>query len=612
MRSDFINSREGIDRRNLRYFLGNSAGSTTTITDKELILVPSFNTFIWNNPAGTSGSDRWDTIGGQNPKGATELPIGLLNPWNDGDDVTINTPPFAPRTPTRSILGFNLSGLSADVNILSADLTMKVVKNQEWGNGAGSGYLGTSRSTSANVSTNLKNRMWVIYNFDGEPPSTYRYRAVGYGGTSPYLFSWRDFVNGTCFYNPELDQNQINPISLKRWYLWGQRNFQLHQPFGRPSFIPSIPAYVSRRENLAYQADAYLLTKDGFRQDDYPDAYVNLTMPWLLEDFTRIWKALITGDMSVLTTLERSQLNWFNPRDPITVIVYQGCISRLSENAENQYPRWNALFNNDYASALQRLKESVQPFIDCKMHIALDALAVAPGDVPGKYIPLSLLNAKAQTGWWEFYLWLKNQVGAENLYCEATQSLRYNLFNNRFDPSPYIGINAMSEEDWSYANPDTMSFNKLSTLGRVNFIRVPHWGLGPKTNRINSAYSPARYERLSALGVTATDGEIRLVVKAENNYHNGIWHEIIKTNLMEKFQQEQDPQQDHNMVIDCIGIPPTLLQAYPASGFTGSQRSFISKFPTINHLIQWLDPLDPDSLIEASNANAIITDNTAI
>lgn len=613
MSNDFINWRE-YDRRR------RSGSGTSTPVSKELILLPTFDTYFFHQPLNIPGGDRWNAINPRpSPDVSTQLIVGLLNPWNDG----INIPgggPFdalvAPRTPTRSVLSYDLTQLPTGVNVQSANLNLTVAGNSFWN--ASANFQPAFRSDEA---SNIMDDVWVAYNFDGTPPPPQymgRVRAMGYGG-SESGFSWFNFIQGYSFFNPS-GLDGTNPWSIKKWYQWGQRNFELHQPFGRPYFVPAedpfygVPANIPRNENGSYQADGYLCARDGFVVNGFQ---VNRPMPWVTNDFEKIWKALITGDITQLTPYQRTQLSWFDPNDPIKVIVYNGCISRLSETEENQYPRWNALFAADYDSSLQRLKDSVQPFINCGMQIALDALVIAPGPRPGDYIPMDLMNFESQRGWWEFYTWLKNTVGTRNLYCEAHPIRRKNLRTGYIDSNPYLGMNVVAGEDFSYTPSLTYgdwSFHKMSELGSVKYLRSAIWSpFGPKTFRTaiaNSGRSQARYPDLLEWGTLASDADYRISLsQATNNYQSGLMHIFAARNIKDRYDQEGDLYPEQNITQSGYIFPPTILQSY--TNTPAGQQQFIQRFPTAVDFKAYLDSyVSPPQVLPPTPVNNTSADNT--
>jgi len=131
MPSVFVNRNGRQNRRDIRSLQPPPSPPTGAL--KELILVPSFDTFIFHQVAGACGGDRWSSIvpSASTPSTSTEIPIGLFNPWNDGNDAPNGTTQ-APRTPTRGILGFNLAGISVGSNILDAQLKFTVSRHANW------------------------------------------------------------------------------------------------------------------------------------------------------------------------------------------------------------------------------------------------------------------------------------------------------------------------------------------------------------------------------------------------------------------------------------------------------------------------------------------------
>lgn len=587
MSNDFINRRFYDKRR---------TASGDRFIDKELILLPTHDTFIFAGDAESAydgANDRWQAIlpTGQTPQTCTELPIGLVNPWLDADDFPADGGgPLGVlavgRTPTRTFLQYDLSGISAGSQIISANLNLTTVRSKEWIQPL------QFKSVQQESNEDITKRIWIAYNFDGAiQPSYPAYRATSWGGDNP-AFTWLKFVNGEFpfanGYNPHPGRD--NPWSLKAWYKWGARQFHLHMPFGRPYVVVTPPPGSENYEHLAYQADAYLCAGEGLYDNGI---FYNAPMPHLVATFERIWKTLITGKQHCTNTEWDKITEWFDPSDPIRVIIYNGAISGASGAvAENQYPRWSRLFDNNYDAALARLKTSVQPFINCGMQIAIDALAGAPGPIPGQYISTDALSARAQMGWWEFFNWLKTEVGAENLYCESAPEKRLNLFTGNLDPSPYLGLNVMAAEDWSYFPASTaQTFHKMSELGEVNYLRATYWGsVGPKTRRVNPYLSPARYFDLNAYGVSAADGEIRIDRLAQDIYFGTAFEHIYAArNLKDRFDQEGDQRQEFNRTKPGYIMNPLSLQEFPLSwGAAGTQR-FIDRFPSIMHLKDYLD-----------------------
>jgi hypothetical protein len=131
MRSDFINKRFISNKRLL---------SQTNFTDTEIIVIPEFDTFYYHNPPSAFGDDRWaGTVvlpNSGNLEEATQIPIGLLNPWNDGADMQgefggLSTV-YQVRTPTRTAMAFNLSSLPPNAQITDAKLKLTVSSKRDW------------------------------------------------------------------------------------------------------------------------------------------------------------------------------------------------------------------------------------------------------------------------------------------------------------------------------------------------------------------------------------------------------------------------------------------------------------------------------------------------
>jgi len=136
MRSDFIN------KRNIKNRVRLDGGSPPQTTESEIIVIPEFDTFYYHNPAifGTL-DDRWNGTpvlpNGGNFEQATQVPIGLLNPWNDGEDAPsegsggLGTV-IQVRSPTRTAMAFNLTSLPANAEITEAKLNLTVANKRNW------------------------------------------------------------------------------------------------------------------------------------------------------------------------------------------------------------------------------------------------------------------------------------------------------------------------------------------------------------------------------------------------------------------------------------------------------------------------------------------------
>lgn len=135
MRSDFVNKRDYGRRR--------SGGGTTPpqTIQGELIVIPEFDTFFYHKTTvSETPDDRWGNpiLAGDGAL-AKQIPIGLLNPWNDGSDAPPDAGPgpgfgavISVRTPTRTAIAYNLSALPINAQILDAKLNLTVAASRDW------------------------------------------------------------------------------------------------------------------------------------------------------------------------------------------------------------------------------------------------------------------------------------------------------------------------------------------------------------------------------------------------------------------------------------------------------------------------------------------------
>jgi hypothetical protein len=208
-----------------------------------------------------------------------------------------------------------------------------------------------------------------------------------------------------------------------------------------------------------------------------------------------------------------------------------------------------------------------------------------PGPVPGQYISTNVLSKSAQIGWWEFYTWLKQTVGMENIYCEAQQMFQTNILNGETNPNPYLGLNVISSEDWSYFPATTVPYHKMSELGAVNYLRCSYWGSGgPKTFRANPYLSQARYIR-------GEEGERRINLLSINTFFGTAFEHIYAArNLKDRYDQEGDLRPENNITKPGYLMSPFCLQEYPLSwGQEYTVKRFIDQFPTLASFKTYLD-----------------------
>ena len=676
MSNDFINRRQVDDRRKRRTGTGGSGGGTNPTPGtfiRTAHILPEWNTYIrcvtpvvepWSSPTNPPNErldtylDRgvtfthWTSIGHVQtyqsgpltgigiPYTARELPVALLNPWCDHGDRPFATVPgitLIPRTPTRSLLAFNMSGVPTGANILSADLNLTVSGSSFW---VTQQQIQTNRIQRDPNKNFVNEDIWISFQFDGsgttffgdEPLS----RAHGWGG-GRNTFTWLKFLDLSLFgvYNPAVSveydgtgTQPLNPWSLKKWYQWGARQFHLHMPFGRP-------AQNLGPESLAYQADAYLCARDGFTGPPIdsvsgdpiagiPIQY-NIAMPWLTTDFVSVWSSLIKGQKHTdLSTIDWNNiLQWYDPADPIRVIAYNGAISFATKDRENQYARWNQQYSGNPQLGLQRLKDSVQPFIDCGMQIAIDALVSAPGPVPGAVVPSSsnsefasanpgyYLSNNNQSVWWDFFVWLKDQVGITNIYCEAYPYRRTLTVSpstvaspikltNPYLPYVQQGMGIMSNEEFSYisyaSNPDKHTFAELGD--KCRYIRNAYWAgantkLKTKRNELfpgDPLRSLPRYPDFDRFGVTWNDSQNRPADPTELEYTRGdrrfdqndpnsgygsiFMYDIVGRNILDPIIDETEPVSGYNRTIPGVMIPNKMLQIYATLGLTYIQAGY--------------------------------------
>jgi hypothetical protein len=109
MSNPFINRRNTKNRRR-----GDSPSVNTT--QGEFIRIADFDTFYWHTPSNGVGADRWDIIpnqtsGSNNPSTATQLVVGLMNPWSHSDsldapnDAVLRSLSLATRVPINAQVG---------------------------------------------------------------------------------------------------------------------------------------------------------------------------------------------------------------------------------------------------------------------------------------------------------------------------------------------------------------------------------------------------------------------------------------------------------------------------------------------------------------------------
>jgi hypothetical protein len=292
MRSDFINKRL-INRRR------QTPTSQPTLVDGEIILIPSFDTFIWHSSI--PGNDRWSNaleVGDQSQAPfSPQLPIGLLNPWNDYNDQGSGglLPPgsgpsttLAVRTPTRIVMGFDLSGVPTAANITEATLMLTVSSSENWTDAAGS-FRFAEQSQSQSEYTNsfevYKDGMYYRIRPVSPPPETEeekeariaRYLEVYSSGSPPEENTYTDGPSGSSggfppeIYDPATpgilwwdDETEVDGWSPEGWYL------------------PCTRQQDNRKVHPNYPISPMVIPCDG----EVPDIYNGRCPDYVIEDPT--------------------------------------------------------------------------------------------------------------------------------------------------------------------------------------------------------------------------------------------------------------------------------------------------------------------------------------
>lgn len=428
----------------------------------------------------------------------------------------------------------------------------------------------------------------VIFGFDGEEtvasngPGEFR-RAVGWGGEES-TFTWKRFVTLEDNYNPS--PGQLNPWSLKKWYGWGARKFHFHNPFGKVA--------RGKSQQLVYEVDQFLNAKNGLT---IGAELQNTKMPWLVNDFVPVIRALTTGQQGTLDqetwdSWTAGKDAWFNPSEPIDIIVYIGSLAEPAEGDPDYHvyiQRWEEHFKRSYTGAVNRLKASVQPLIDANCRIAFDAACVAAGPVPGKFVSLEKQSFNMQKGWWAFWTWINKKIGKDRIYIESHPFRRYGYDN------PYLGWNIIADDDWSTslcctADPTTKSGPHMtSEMGAIEFVRCLWQGAPTRTpliSRTDSSGSvvPERYYFLkdseTATKITSeydpNSTEVRLQPPSCcDPGHNYYWHDLIGSiaayHLLEKQNIRGETNPDGNATKSVFLISNTALQVLPEA-YSGDLR----------------------------------------
>jgi len=468
-------------------------------------------------------------------------------------------------------------------------------------------------------------------------------RRVGAYGIDRSSFTWERFItlNEEDSYNPS--SGGLNPWSLKKWYQWGCRNFQLHCPFGKVA--------GDKLQKAVYEVDQFITARDGLIING---VIQNTPCPWLTNDFVSVIKALTTGTQGTLSDSTWNSWTigsnaWFDPTSPIDMMCYIGAMANPDSAPETEgyseyINRWQALFDTGGAGGI-RLQESVAPFIEANCKIMFDASVISPGPTPGQNVPLIKINEATQIGWWTFWINTEQLIGKSRMYVEAHPFKT----GTPADPSsfvasdnPYLGYNIIADDDWSYSKccPYTLGHtgpHATSEMGNIEFWRsiwqTDDQTLTPLIATITNQDQVETLERYSFLNslpnsqvvpvtINSSTTELRLRVATcceptHNYYWSDIYASLIAFHLLEKQSIRGEPLPEFNITKSGIFVPATLLQILPTS-YPNDPRylqQFGSRFLSASSFILYLatiitSPAIPAAFITLRNTFDFRTQNT--
>lgn len=473
---------------------------------------------------------------------------------------------------------------------------------------------GILASSQAEASQLFRERFRVMFGFDGQISTSQNQagevrRAAGWGADKS-TFTWKRFVTLEDSYNPYgvgsgYPAGTLNPWSLKKWYQWGCRQFHFHNPFGK--------VVQGKTQQLVYEVDQFLNARDGLTINGQVQ---NTPCPWMVNDFVNVVRALTTGtrgrlDQATWDSWTTGPEAWFNPNEPIDLIVYIGGMADFPDGDEGYgtyISRWQNLWNTNPRAAARRLKESVQPLISAYCKIGFDAVVASPGPVPGDNVALSVQNRVMQQGWWDFWKWLETKIGKNRIYVES-----HPFKKGTGRANPYLGYNVIADDDWSTsqccpATTGSQGPHATSEMGAVEFWRAI-WQQAPTRTPLLSTmkggvrtlerYAFLESDPLSVQSVTsefdASVTERRLTPANccspnHNYYHSHLYASIAAFHMLEKQHIRGEPNPAANITKAGILIPSTILQVLPQS-FAGDSRyvkQFGYRFPTAASFVQYL------------------------
>ena len=476
--------------------------------------------------------------------------------------------------------------------------------------------LGIVSSSQAEARQLFNDKFRVIIGFDGQiqtdqnGPGEFR-RAAGWGADRS-TFTWKRFLTlEDNSYNPYAPN--LSPWSLKAWYKWGCRKFHFHNPFGKVA--------IGRTQQLVYEIDQFLNARDGLT---YNGQVQNTPCPWMVADFVPVIRALTTGtrgtlDQATWDAWTSGPDAWFNPAEPIDLIVYVGGMadpgialdanSGSIEGYSAYIDRWENLFATNPRAAARRLRESVQPLINAYCKIGFDASVASPGPVPGDNVALANMDRALQRGWWDFWKWLETRIGKDRMYVESHPFKKGTGRTN-----PYLGYNVIADDDWSTSKccpvqpTGSQGPHATSEMGAVEFWRCL-WQQTPtacplivsikdgvrtlerysflesatqSVQTITSAYDPTVQERRLIPGTCCSPNH--------NYYWADLWASIIAFHLLEKQHSRGEVYPEQNITKQGIMVSSTILQILPEAYPNDPrwERQFGNRFPTATSFVNYL------------------------
>jgi hypothetical protein len=423
-----------------------------------------------------------------------------------------------------------------------------------------------SRISPTKMASVIRSRGYISYEFtgaefaEGSTATARGFRATSFGpgfaqNTSPSNgwvsggdFRWLNFITGkvggmtlgtptNAGFNIGGDSS-LETASIRDWYIWGARKFWLHHPFGR------VAKGRNNQEAMHYQPDAYYSAKHGCTCP-FTGILGNTPMPWLTDDvvdgvtqgFVPLFKALITGSQGDLSNDVWERLTgigggeeWYDPGDPIEVVVYNGTINQETFRKWRRWFETSAPITNQVVFgatgetegmpanqyARYRLEASLEPFKQARMRLAFDALPAAPGPVNGLnacptsafigatayegqlYTPAGQSYGAADVGWWKFFSeYVLGNWEKKDIFMEAHPDTIPGIGQVGFTMNPYQkigGLNICASDEYTRQGfggtsssppfaPTNSRAHYLGEHGAVEFVRSPGWAQAPHVGK---------------------------------------------------------------------------------------------------------------------------------